>query len=154
MKRSRTSMAAAVVLAAGLVAVSAQPGPGHGHKRPGGFIAKELELTEEQRTKLELLRLDHKKAHVLKRPEMKRIRDKVKTELLKEKPDQGTLDKYAEEMGKLHVEMTKERHKHLLEVKEVLSAEQFEKLVEMKGRWHGCRGGHGKRSGAKCRGKK
>lgn len=152
MKRSRTSMAAAVVLSAGLVAVSAQPGPGFGHKGKGAgtCIAEELELTEEQMTKLEVLHLDHKKAHVLKRPEMREIRDKVKEELLKEKPNQGKLDKYAEEMGRIHAEITKKRHQHLLEVKEVLSAEQFEKLVEMEGKWHGRRGGHGKHRGGRC----
>ena len=91
------------------------------------FMQK-LNLTDEQHTKIKLLKLDMQKEHVLHFDEVRKIRNKIKEELLKEKPSQGTLNGYAKELGKLHGKLSEKRMAHLLKVKEVLSKEQFEKI--------------------------
>ena len=69
------------------------------------------------------------KEHVLHFGEVKKVRNKIKEELLKEKPSQGTLNGYAKEAGKLHGKLSEKRMAHFLKVKEVLTKEQFEKLL-------------------------
>ncbi len=131
---------------------NAQPDCGdmgcHGKHRE--FI-KELGLTDDQQTKLQLLKLDAKKERVLHYAEVKKVRDKVKTELLKEKPSKSVLDGFSVEIGKLHGELSKKRMVHFLKVKEVLNKEQFKKLLskegmmKMMGKYHKKHCGKGKR---------
>lgn len=90
---------------------------------------EELNLTDDQATQLKLLKLDMKKEHILHIAEVKKTRDKIKDELLKEKPSQNSLNGYAKELGKLHGELEKKRLGHFLKVKEALNKEQFEKLL-------------------------
>jgi len=96
-------------------------------------VAQELGLTDEEMIKLEEMRLDHKKAMLKFKPEMKRIRTAVKDELLAESPDKAKLSTFADEMGKLHAEMAKVKQEHLLDVKATLTPEQFEKLLNSHG---------------------
>ena len=126
-----------VLLPFGLVAQSGPgAGPGSGHGK-GGFPGKmwmELNLTDEQKEKLRTL---HEEMQPIRKKHMesvKAVRDKIKTELLKSEPSQNTLYGYAGELGELHKQMTKDRTDHLLEVKKILSPEQFSKLVEREGK--------------------
>lgn len=107
----------------------AQPdNPEHYGKHKKGFI-EELNLTDEQATQLKLLKLDMQKEHILHFDEVKKVREKIKEEMLKEKPSQSTLDGYAKELGKLHGELEKKRFKHFLKIKGALNKEQFEKIL-------------------------
>lgn len=106
----------------------AQPNNPEHYGRHKGFI-EELNLNDEQATQLKLLKLDMQKEHVLHFGEVKKVRNKIKEELLKEKPSQGTLNGYAKEAGKLHGKLSEKRMAHFLKVKEVLTKEQFEKLL-------------------------
>ena len=109
------------------------------HKR----FVEELNLTDEQHTQLKLLKLDMQKEHILHFDEVKKTREKIKEELLKEKPSQGKLNEYAKELGKLHGKLEEKRLAHFLKVKEVFTKEQFEKLLskefmyEMRKQWRG-----------------
>ncbi|HLV31766.1 MAG TPA: periplasmic heavy metal sensor [Chitinispirillaceae bacterium] len=88
-----------------------------------------LELNEEQQEKLKTL---HNEFEPLKKEhfkEVREIRKKIKDELLKENPSQGDLDRQAQELGNLHTRISQERTNHLLKVKEILTQEQFSKLV-------------------------
>lgn len=114
-----------VMFATPLIAQPENPEHCGGHK---GFI-EELNLTDEQHTQLKLLKLDMQKERILHFDEVKKVRNKIKEELLKEKPSQGTLNGYAKELGKLHGKLSEKRMAHLLKVKEVLSKEQFEKIL-------------------------
>lgn len=137
----KTGLLAATALAISLSAgaLSAQPGPGPGphdpehmgphHEKRMRHFEEELNLTEEQKAKLNDIREKRRKArdaHVVK---MKKVRDKMKTELAKEKPDGKKLMAYATQTADLVEEMTKERIDHLLTIKKVLNKEQFEKLL-------------------------
>ena len=114
-----------LMVATPLVAQPDNPKQCDRHK---GFI-EELKLTDEQATQLKLLKLDMQKEHVLHFGEVKKVRDKIKKEMLKEKPSQSTLDGFAKELGKLHGELEKKRFKHFLKIKGALNKDQFEKIL-------------------------
>lgn len=93
-----------------------------------------LGLNEEQQEKLKIL---HNESEPFKREhftEIRELRTKIKDELLKENPSQGDLDRYAQELGNIHARISQERTNHLLKVKEILTQEQFSKLVSKEGR--------------------
>ena len=90
---------------------------------------EELNLTDEQATQLKLLKLDMQKEHVLHFGEVKKVREKIKVEMLKEKPSQSTLDGFAKELGKLHGELEKKRFKHFLKINGALNKDQFENIL-------------------------
>jgi len=92
-------------------------------------IAEELNLNDEQATQLKLLKLDMQKEYILHSDEVKKIREKIKAEMLKEKPSKAVLNGYADELGKLHAKLSTKRIENLMKVKEVLNKEQFEKLL-------------------------
>jgi Spy/CpxP family protein refolding chaperone len=92
-------------------------------------MMQELKLTADQNTKLKELHKQHRDAMKPFFEKMKGIRDKVKTELLKPQPSNQILDGYAVELGDLHKQMAQKRNEHLLQIKAILSADQFSKLV-------------------------
>jgi Spy/CpxP family protein refolding chaperone len=108
----------------------------------------ELGLSEEQQTKLKELHEEmrtEKKEHWDK---MKGLREQIRTELGKENPGRTTLDNYVARQAELHKAMAGARMDHLLAVKKILTAEQFDKLLDR--HWVGCRGG---RKGCRHHGK-
>jgi Spy/CpxP family protein refolding chaperone len=104
-------------------------------------MMKELKLTADQNTKLKELRKQQMEAMKPYFEKMKGIREKVKTELLKPQPSKQILDGYAVELGDLHKQMAQKRNEHLLQVKAILNAEQFSKLVNREGMGPGMMGG-------------
>lgn len=153
-RKTITALASAAVLIVAST-VSAEMGRGGMNGRFGGpdepgmhmGMMKELNLTPDQMDKLEGLRLDYQKANLAFRPKARDLREKVKEELLKTSPDKGKLDSYAAEIGKMQGEMAKQRHGHLLQIKAVLTPEQFEKLVSHE--WRGD-GPKGRKAGPGC----
>jgi Spy/CpxP family protein refolding chaperone len=108
--------------------VSAQPdGPGKGKNHEK--MMAELKLTAEQNEQLKGLHQQHRQDMKPFQEKMKGIRDKVKAELLKPAPSKPALDGYAAELGDLHKQMALKRNEHLLQMKAILTAEQFAKLV-------------------------
>ena len=134
-------LAIIVMLATPLFAQPENP-EHHGRNKA---VMEDLNLNDDQQTKLKLLKLDMHKEHILHFDEVKKIRNKIKEELLKEKPSQGTLNGYAKEIGKLHGKLSEKRMAHLLKVKEVLSREQFEKILSRE--FHKGRSHHNKKQG-------
>ncbi len=88
-----------------------------------------LELTEDQKAKLKEIHEEMADARKENFEAAKALRAKIKEELLKNEPSKSVLDSYADELGKLHKEMSRARHEQLLKVKKVLTAEQFSKIV-------------------------
>ena len=133
-----------VILSVGTTA--AQPGKGRGGAGPDSCwkgtgkyrMFDDLKLTDEQQTKLKALHDEMMTTRKKHGEAVKAVRDKMKTELLKQAPSQKALNGYAGELGKLHEKMTTERTAHLLNVKKILTPEQFSKLVEKEDRM-----GHG-----------
>jgi len=98
-------------------------------QKPFQKMINDLKLTPDQQTKL---RAQHKKMREegkLIFEQMKKIRDKVRSELLKEKPTKAALDDYATQLAELHKQLIQKRHEHLLQAKTILTPEQFSKLV-------------------------
>jgi Spy/CpxP family protein refolding chaperone len=89
----------------------------------------ELKLTPDQKSKFQAL---HKQTRETMKPffeKMKGIMEKSKAELLKPQPSLKTLDGYAAEMGDLHKQMAQKRVEQLLQIKAILTPEQFTKLL-------------------------
>jgi Spy/CpxP family protein refolding chaperone len=94
-------------------------------------IAKNLELTPDQQAKLKDLRADMGKQNKISRDKIKTLREKEKEELLIPNPSQQALYGYAKEINDLQGTMAEKRLEHLLKVKEVLTPDQFKKLLSM-----------------------
>jgi Spy/CpxP family protein refolding chaperone len=106
----------------------AQPDEG-GPPCKRGMFWEELKLTDDQATQLKLLKVDTQKDHILHFAEVKKVREKIKAELLKEKPSKSALTGFSKELGKLHTALSEKRMERFLKTKEILNKEQFEKLL-------------------------
>lgn len=148
---SRTFFAIAATMMLYTIPLFAQPADGAGHcgehsKGPHHEM-KGLNLTEEQKTKLQELRIEHKPAMVKIKETMKLIKQKSKIELLEDKPDKTILKKYSQQIADQHRIMAESMTEHLLKVKKILTKEQFEKMLSKEFRYkmgkHNKKGKHG-----------
>jgi len=98
-------------------------------QRPFQKMIKELNLTQDQKTKLKALRMQMKESRQQIFNQMKGVRNKIKEELLKDKPSKTALDGYASQLGELSKQIAQKLADHLLQVKAILTPEQFTKLV-------------------------
>jgi Spy/CpxP family protein refolding chaperone len=121
---------------------SVQPNDAN-RQRPFQKMINDLKLTPDQQAKLKAqhkqMREDGKQLF----EQMKSIREKVKAELLKDKPSKIALDDYATQLAGLHKQLIQKRHEHLLQAKAILTPEQFAKLVNHE--WQGPGGPEGER---------
>lgn len=90
----------------------------------------ELNLSVDQKEQLMALHEAMRPIRARHMESVKAVRERMKTELLKSDPSVNTLYGYAGELGELHKQMSKDRVDHLLKVKNILTPEQFSKLVE------------------------
>ena len=98
-------------------------------QKPFQKMIKELNLTQDQKTKLKALRKQMKEPRQQIIDQMKGVRNKIKEELLKDKPSKTVLDGYASQLGELSKQIAQKLADHLLQVKAILTPEQFTKLV-------------------------
>jgi Spy/CpxP family protein refolding chaperone len=89
----------------------------------------DLKLSADQKAKLKDQRSKHMESMKPFREKMKGIRERIKAELLKPQPSKQALDGFAVELGDLHKQMAQMRNDHLLQLKSILTPEQFSKLV-------------------------
>jgi len=134
-KKTALVVAVACGLLLSAITVSAQPGEGQGRDPEGKFershrMWKDLNLTDDQKAKLKTLHDEMQQVRKKHFDAVKKVRDKIKDELLKDSPSQKTLHGYAGELGELQKQMTKERSDHLLKVKKLLKPDQFKKLLD------------------------
>jgi Spy/CpxP family protein refolding chaperone len=107
-------------------------------------IAKKLDLTQDQRAKLKILGTGLTAQNKDTQNKIKDIREQEKKELLSPSPSQPALYGYAKEINDLQGAMAEKRLEHLLKVKEILTPDQFKKLLSI--RFHG-QWGHGWKHG-------
>jgi len=101
------------------------PGSGYGFKR---WSKEDLNLSKEQEKKLQSLELNFEK-EITKLSSEIRIKQLELRELWSaDTPDESKINTKIEEIGKLQTEIEKKRTSHLLEVKKVLTEEQWLKL--------------------------
>ncbi|MBD3241096.1 MAG: periplasmic heavy metal sensor [Chitinivibrionales bacterium] len=110
--------------------------PFAGGKHEGGrrhgphALLEELDLSAEQRAQLRTLLDEQRDSYRELKGRMRQVRTAMKTELARDRPDEEALAKTARESGKLAEEMVTRRIAYLLKVKKVLTAEQFDELLE------------------------
>lgn len=129
MKQRVIALAAcAASLALAPLSVSARPGDSMMEKHHQKMI-EELKLNADQKEKLKALHQEMRDKGKALFEKMKAIREKVKAELLKDKPSQQALDEFAAQLADLHKQLIQQRHAHLLQAKAILTKEQFSKLL-------------------------
>lgn len=112
------------IAAMGLVALAAGP-----FTNPR--VRQALNLTPEQQQKMGDLRYQHQKDMIKLREEVSLKRLDLRHEMEKDSPDRATVDRLAEEMGALRVHMGRLKVDHLLDVRQVLTPEQWSKAREL-----------------------
>lgn len=141
-KRTGTLLTGLLLIAgAGLYAEPmGDDGPGFGPgargedgKMEGRFeeMNKELGLTKEQAQKLRAHRQSQRQANQGLWKEMQSKREALRAELEKTNVDSGKVKALNEELKVLHDKMADQRLNGVLEVRKILTAEQFKKLREL-----------------------
>jgi Spy/CpxP family protein refolding chaperone len=95
-------------------------------------MEEKLNLTPEQKTKLDATRKNHREEARKLWDAMKEKRKALATELEKETFSVDVARKFQEELKVLQAHMADLRFKKIIEVRQILSAEQFKKMHEFK----------------------
>lgn len=121
------------------------PGQAMGFGRGGGFgkgmsrghgagfgpmMAEQLELTDAQKEQLADMRAAHQKEMIRQRAEMKIARLELQ-ELFRSDADRGQITSKVEQIGKLEIELDKARVAHRLDMRDILTPEQRDKLKDL-----------------------
>ncbi len=117
---------------------------GSAGKRPHRML-EALDLTDQQKEQMKALHEEMSSVRKQHWQETKALRDKLREELEKENPDQNQIDAYIQQVGKQAETMARNRTDHLLKIKEVLTAEQFETLLDKERMMQGCKRGRGRK---------
>ena len=142
-RRSLTAVSFALLMLVPVM-LSAQAGPMKGE---GCMSDKRLDLTAEQKVEMEKLKLEHKLAGVDIRAEQAKLRLEMKKEMMKDDPSRKALEKLAKGIAANREKMQMMRIEHMLDVRKMLSADQWKIFVshhyDRKGRMgdRGCRHG-------------
>jgi Spy/CpxP family protein refolding chaperone len=102
-----------------------------------------LELTAEQQTKIDALKLDHQKKVLPLKNELNEKNARMNTLQTAEIADMKAINSLIDEMGAIKTKMTKEKATHHQEIRKILTEEQRIKFDMHQGN----RGGHGKGNG-------
>jgi len=108
-----------------------------------------IKFTDEQRAKLDKMKLEVQKIRLEKKAQMVDLHAKLKLAMTAEKINQKDIDDIATKMGKFHQEAILQRAKHMREVRDMLTAEQkiqFDQRI-LGGGMGGCFDGPGPKMG-------
>jgi Spy/CpxP family protein refolding chaperone len=94
-------------------------------------VSQALNLTPEQQQKMEDLRYVHQKDMIKFREELSLKRLDLQREMQKDSPDRATVDRIADDLGALRTRMGRARVDHLLDVRKILTPEQWSKAREL-----------------------
>ena len=119
-----------ILLAVALAPVSGSADDNRGQREhPGRRLWRELNLTPEQEVKFREINSRHAPVRRDNARMIESLREKINQELLRDKPSRSTLIQYAGQMGELQKKMNIASIDHLLNVKAVLTPEQFRKFT-------------------------
>jgi len=116
-----------------LLAVALAPVSGSADERRGQNARRlweELSLTPEQEAKFREINSRHAPARRDNARMIEGLREKINQELLRDKPSRSNLITYAGQMSELQKKMNLASIDHLLNVKAVLTPEQFKKFTD------------------------
>jgi len=137
------------IMVAGLAiaAVSFAQGPGRGP----GFGFKDLDLSQDQETKIDAMHLEMQKEMIPLRNKLDNLRSELHLLMTEEKADQGAIDSKIEAMSQVRTAIQKKKTAHHLAVRSLLNKEQRVKFDQrMLARGEGF--GHGSGFGASGKG--
>jgi Spy/CpxP family protein refolding chaperone len=120
--------ACAGILLASSFAFSVQPNDSAMEKHHQKMMA-DLNLTADQQTKLQALHKNMMETGKALAEQMKGTNEKAKAELLKDQPSKQILDGYATQLADIQKQLIQKHYEHLLQVKTILTKEQFLKHV-------------------------
>lgn len=123
MKRTATIAITATLLAAGIAALAAGP-----FSNPN--IVEALNLTPEQQRKLEDLRYQQRKEAADLRRDMELKRLDLQRELDRDTPNTAAVDRLLDEQGALRTKLGKAKIHHMLDMKKILTPEQWSKVKD------------------------
>lgn len=95
------------------------------------------DLTDEQQQKIADLRVEHRAKMLALKADVNVLRAELHKLEIADQPDVNSIDKKIEELGALKIQMAKEKSKHRLEVRSLLTKEQRVMFDSRKGN---CRG--------------
>ena len=137
---------AAVAVALALTGLPAYAGPvwakedacGGGGKKGEHFqsLIDKLDVTDEQKETLTVQREEHWKKMKELREAMNENRQALREELLKDDYSKAAVKKTVSEMKDVQGEMIEQRVDHFLQMKEVLTPEQYRKFTELAEKKH------------------
>lgn len=111
------------LLFVGATQIQAQKAQNKGKVRPG--LANNIpDLTEEQQTKIEDLRVKHQKKMLVNRNLVMEKRAKLNTLRTADKVDMNAINKVVDEIGALQTQMMKDREANRQEVRNLLNEKQ------------------------------
>lgn len=113
-------------------------------------VQEKLKLSDEQIAKLEKISLNGRKTMIKQRAELEIATLELEPLMEAKKFNRSKVESVLEKMDGIRSKMVKERHKNLLDTREVLTSDQFKELKEMRGK----RGRGGKRGGRRGQGPK
>ena len=106
----------------------------------------ELGLDDEQRDEFDKLRLEHRLSNIELKAEKRKLRLKMRLELLKDEPSRKELETLAGEISIVRQKIDKNRIDYLLSVRKILKGDQWKRFLRrsermLHGRGHRGRGG-------------
>lgn len=93
-------------------------------RKSGPRMMQVLDLTAEQETKMQEIRLKFRKETLPLRTKLQSLRGDLKLEMTAEKFDEGKVEKIVEQMQEVRTEMQMKRILHKQAVREILTPEQ------------------------------
>ena len=106
-------------------------------------VQEKLKLSNEQIKKLEKISLAGRKTMIKQRADLEIAELELEPLMEAKKFDRDKVEDVLDKVGSIRSKMAKERHKNLLDTREVLTSEQYKELKEMRGK----RGSRGRRGG-------
>jgi Spy/CpxP family protein refolding chaperone len=95
-------------------------------------VADEINLTSDQKDKLKKLMVDFKLAQVDQKAKVKKAEIKLRALMRDEDANDSEVMTAIDEVARLKAELQKLRYRHRKEVRSLLTAEQIEKLKELR----------------------
>ena len=132
------------LLSAVLVSATASADDKRGD-HPARKMLEELNLSAEQEAKFKEINSQYAPARRENAQRIEELREKINQEILRDKPSKSMLIQYAGTIGELQKKMSLSSVNHLLDVKAVLTPEQFKTFVSMSPAASGGRRGGGRR---------
>ncbi len=132
----RFYLVVALVLVFGLILTSQALAARKGH-RPGRglgllMFSEKLGLSDEQKSKIESIKLKAEKGTISKKAELETANLDLRELLKADKPDRAAIRKKVNEISKLRADLNMIRIDSMLDSKAVLTSEQLENLKKLK----------------------